>query len=89
MSEKANDCFVCGTVPIYWGSKRSNILDFYDERGIIFFDNLLELKNIFMNVISSDDYKNREEFIKLNYQKAKNLTLDNIYYEYGLKEFLI
>tara|TARA_R110002020_G_scaffold265980_4_gene480829 strand:+ start:1448 stop:2272 length:825 start_codon:yes stop_codon:yes gene_type:complete len=89
VSEKANDCFVCGTVPIYWGSKRSNILDFYDERGIIFFDNLLELKNIFMNIISSDDYENREEFIKLNYQKAKNLTLDGVYYEYGLKELLI
>ena len=42
-----------------------------------------------MNIISSDDYENREEFIKLNYQKAKNLTLDGVYYEYGLKELLI
>lgn len=88
VSEKANDCFACGTVPIYWGSENSNIVDFYDKRGIIFFKNLNELKHVFTNIISEEDYKKRKKFIEINFDKTKNLSLDKIYYDYGLKTFL-
>lgn len=70
-SEKILDCFLTGTVPIYWGTNR--VLELYDEKGIIMFANRKELvhilKKIFRNKIT---YESMLESVKKNYETAKN-----------------
>lgn len=87
-SEKVNDCFCCGTVPIYWGNKNSNIVDYYEAEGILMFETFEELENILMNVVSEEDYKSRLTAVKNNFVKARDLTLDKMYWDHGLGEFL-
>jgi len=43
-TEKILDCFATGTIPIYKGTKK--ILDYYDEDGIIFLDDLLDFSDL-------------------------------------------
>jgi len=68
-TDKIIDCFCTKTLPIYWGAP--NIGDFYDERGIICFDNEDELVNI-INNLTPEDYYSRLEYINYNYELAKN-----------------
>ena len=85
-SEKIIDCFLCGTMPIYFGARK--IDNFFNPKGILKFDNEEELGYI-MNNISFDFYQDRVEAIKENYEIAKNHT-DSINYLYHtyLKESL-
>jgi len=39
-TEKLIDCFLSGTIPIYWGTK--NVSNYFDEGGIIFLPNIDE-----------------------------------------------
>lgn len=73
-SEKIIDCFVTGTVPIYWGCP--SVSKFFDGAGIIEFDSVNDLKSI-LSFISEDDYGKRMDAIKRNY----NLALNYIYPE--------
>lgn len=66
-SEKIIDCFMSYTIPIYWGCP--NISDYFDPKGIIFFENIKELELI-LNNLTSEDYYNRIESIKRNYELA-------------------
>lgn len=66
-TEKIIDTFLTRTIPIYRGC--SNIDNFFDERGIIKFDNENELIEI-INSLTEKDYWDRKEFIEYNYQKA-------------------
>lgn len=78
-SEKLIDCFITGTVPIYWGCP--SIGDFFNEKGIITFDTIEELKQI-LNNLNEEDYKNMEQYVLENYEKAKKyLVADDIIYE--------
>jgi hypothetical protein len=86
-SEKVNDCFCCGSIPIYWGNSNSNVLDYYDSEGIIMFENLSELKVILESVISEEHYASKLQSIQNNFLRAKNLTLDQIYWQYGINTF--
>ena len=81
-TEKILDCFATGTVPIYWGA--SNIGEFFDIRGIITFDKIEELPEIFLN-LSEYDYKQRLPYIKHNFEEVKQYHIyedwmfENIY----------
>ena len=78
-TEKLIDCFVTGTVPIYWGCP--SIGDFFDTNGMIIFDNVEELVGI-INNLSIDDYIKRLESIKNNFNKSKKYLLpDDIIYK--------
>lgn len=77
-SEKIVDCFITGTVPIYYGCP--NIHKFFDQKGILIFTNESELKNILDN-LSMDLYYSMMDSIKYNFEKSLkyNLTNDYIY----------
>ena len=77
-TEKIIDCFVTGTIPIYWGCP--SIGDFFDTKGILTFNKIEELKEIIQN-ISIDFYKKNIESIKNNFFESKKYTIaDNIIY---------
>ena len=65
--DKILDCFVTGTIPIYWGCP--NIGDFFDERGIITFDTAAELRDILLS-IDEKKYLSMLEYAKINFKKA-------------------
>jgi len=66
-TEKIGEAFCTKTVPIYWGCP--NIGDFYDERGIITFNNLEELPNI-INNLTPEKYYEMKPYIDYNYEVA-------------------
>ena len=65
--DKILDCFVTGTIPIYWGCP--NIGDFFDERGIIIFETAKELKDILLS-INEEKYLSMLQYAKINFEKA-------------------
>jgi hypothetical protein len=66
-TEKLLDCFVTGTVPIYWGCP--SIDKFFDKEGIINFNNMDELNTI-INNINEKTYDNMKTAIKNNFDTA-------------------
>jgi hypothetical protein len=85
-SEKANDCFACGTIPIYYGNDNSNIHDYYDSKGIITFETLDELSHIINNVADESWYGGRLEAVKKNYELATNNSVHKVLWEHGISE---
>lgn len=77
-TEKLIDCFLTGTVPIYWGCP--SIGDFFDPNGIITFHTLADLDSILDN-LSDADYDSRHEAIERNFKTAHDyaVTEDYIY----------
>lgn len=71
-SEKIIDCFVTGTVPIFYGT--TNIGDYFDINGIIRFTTIDELHNISKSV-NSDTYKKMKDSIYANFCTAMNNTV--------------
>lgn len=86
-SEKANDCFACGTVPIYYGDKNSNIHDYYDSRGVIIFETLDELSHIINNVANESWYNSNLEAVEKNYELAINNSVHKVLWDHGISEF--
>jgi hypothetical protein len=80
-TEKIIDCFMTGTIPIYWGC--STIGKYFDSKGIIQFDNISDLDNI-LKSISYQDYQNRMSAIISNFEKAK----DYVFFEKHIFNFL-
>lgn len=81
-TEKLLDCFVTGTVPIYWGCP--SIGKFFDEKGILSFKNIDELNNILTNV-NEFTYDNMKESIKNNFEIAvKYKTAEDYLINYDL-----
>lgn len=80
-SEKIVDCFITGTIPIYYGCP--NIGKFFDERGILIFTNERELRDIIDN-LSMELYESKLEYVKKNFEKSLtyNLTNDLMYKNY-------
>lgn len=80
-TEKLIDCFVTGTVPIYWGCK--GIWKYFDLDGMIVFDTLEELKDI-MNHLKPIEYDKRMNAIKNNFNKAQEYVVpeDILYKNY-------
>jgi|694.fasta_scaffold37788_10 hypothetical protein len=76
-TEKITDCFMTGTIPIYYGMK--NIGDFFNIDGIIILDDNFKIENL-----SFELYKSKIESIKDNFNRAKNLLTaeDYLYINY-------
>ena len=71
-SEKLIDCFMTGTIPIYWGCP--SIGNFFDIDGVITFDSLEELEDV-LNKITPELYNSKIESIKSNFELAKKYIL--------------
>lgn len=74
-TEKILDCFLTGTIPLYWGTK--NIVNYFDEKGIIFLPNSNEWGFDFdksLEIISSlneEFYLERLDSVIKNFNKAQ------------------
>jgi len=78
-SEKLIDCFVTGTIPIYWGCP--SIGDFFDLDGIITFDSLDELDYI-LSTLTPELYMEKLESINNNFIKSQDFIIaDDIVYK--------
>lgn len=73
-SEKILDCFLAGSIPIYYGPE--NIGKWFNKDGIIQFSSLEELQNIVSN-LTDKDYDNRIEAVKDNLERALYYAEDN------------
>lgn len=82
-TEKITDCFMCGTVPIYYGIP--NICDFFDKDGIIVLNDNFDIKDI-----SFDLYKSMLLAIKNNFKIANEmLTAEDYIYINHIKNYEI
>lgn len=70
-TEKIIDCFLSGTVPIYYGCP--SISKFFNEKGIITFSNPKECFDI-IHSLTKEKYDELYPFIKENFEKAQNYT---------------
>lgn len=68
-TEKLLDCFLTGTIPIYWGTEK--ILNIFDKDGILFLNSDGSLPEINEKI-----YRSKEQSIKNNFNIAlkNNLT---------------
>ena len=65
-TEKLTDCFMTGTIPIYYGIP--NIGEFFNLDGIILMDENLDINDLNVSL-----YKSKEKAVLENYKKAKKL----------------
>jgi len=82
-ADKIYDCFATGTVPIYWGAP--NIADYFDERGIITFDNPQELADILFS-LTEEKYSSMLPYVVNNFERVqKYLSPDDLIFEETLR----
>ena len=77
-TEKIMDCFVSGTIPIYYGTKSTSTA--FDEGGIIYFDGIESLSNILSKLFENPwkIYNERLKSLYANYLIVrKYLSLDD------------
>jgi len=67
-TEKLIDCFLTGTIPIYWGAPIAHI---FDKRGYFTFNTLDQLKLI-LDKLDNIDYNTLKPYILKNFNIAKN-----------------
>jgi hypothetical protein len=70
-TEKIIDCFLSGTVPIYYGCP--SIGKFFNIKGILTFSNPKECFDT-ISVLTKEKYYNMLPFIKENFEKAQKYT---------------
>lgn len=77
-TEKLIDCFLTGTVPIYWGCP--GIGKFFDTNGILSFDTLQDAHQ-WLQKADEVDYHSRRSAIMENFERAKSYvnTYDSVY----------
>lgn len=77
-SEKLLDCFLTGTIPVYYGCP--SISRFFNIDGIITFDNIPELINL-IETLDENLYLKKMDAIKQNFDLAKRYVIadDTIY----------
>ena len=68
ITEKIIDCFATKTIPIYYGCP--NVGEFFNEKGILSFNDMDELDKI-LNTITPELYDSMEDVLEENYQKSK------------------
>lgn len=74
-TEKIINCFVTGTIPIYWGARK--IGDFFDERGILVIEPTANSIEGALAQATKELYKKCQPYIKENFERAQNyLSLD-------------
>ena len=67
-SEKLIDCFLSGTVPIYWGCPAIGL--FFNLDGMVTFENHRQLKAT-LPMLNEADYRRRSAAIKMNFELAQ------------------
>jgi hypothetical protein len=72
VTEKITDCFMTGTIPIYYGIK--NIGDYFNTDGIILLNDDFNIEDLSFNL-----YFSKMEAIKENLEITKNLLLAEDY----------
>ena len=75
-TENLIDCFMTGTVPIYWGCP--SIGRFFNTEGMIIFDKIEDLDEI-INNLTFDKYNNMKAAIQENFEKAKEYLIAEDY----------
>ncbi len=65
-SEKVIDCFLTGTIPLYWGGELPNA---FDSMGVITWNTLDDLVDI-VSSLSADLYRSRHNAVLHNYNAA-------------------
>ena len=86
-TEKINNCFATGTIPIYFGARRIDKI--YNSEGIIVFNDVSELLTI-INKLSKDEYYKRIKAVKQNHEICKQFISieDYIFINYLSKKNL-
>lgn len=76
-TEKITDCFMTGTIPVYYGI--NNIGDFFNKEGIIILDNNFKIEDL-----TFDLYNSKLNAVIENFQISNDLLLaeDYIYLKY-------
>jgi hypothetical protein len=69
--EKLIDCFLTGTVPIFWGCP--SIHKFFNVKGMLIFNTLQECINI-INTLTIEKYTGMLPYIKENFKTAKKYS---------------
>jgi hypothetical protein len=69
-TEKLLDCFLTGTIPIYWGDP--GIDHVFDKNGILFYDDKFDYKHL-----SFDLYYSKMKSIENNFYKAVDILKTN------------
>ena len=75
-TEKLIDCFMTGTIPIYYGCP--SIGEFFNTDGMIMFDKWEDLKDI-ISGLNSELYESKIDAIKDNFERAKNYLITEDY----------
>lgn len=84
-TEKLIDCFMVGTIPIYWGCP--SVMNYFNPDGIITFETIPDLQQI-LSVIDSNFYERKKNAIIDNFNLAKKyLVADNLIYNYLESEY--
>lgn len=85
-TEKILDCFLTGTIPIYYGCP--NIDKFFNTNGFYIFHTVEELLYIIKN-LTPRDYYDKINIIKENFDKALQLRYNNdIYFDKYFKDLI-
>lgn len=71
-TEKIIDCFLTGTVPIYWGCP--SLMEFFDIEGIIWIDSETQYLKTIHN-LSPELYESKLPAIRKNFELAKNYSI--------------
>lgn len=71
-SEKLVDCFVTGTIPVYWGCK--GIKDFFDMDGIITFNSVNELEKL-LPTLDASTYFKKIHSVERNFKLAQKYSV--------------
>lgn len=81
ISEKLLDCLLFGTIPIYYGCP--NVGDFFDIRGILYFNTPEELLEI-VNNLSMEKYQDMLPYVEKNLNIALDTyqTNDRIFHKF-------
>ena len=75
-TEKIIDCFMSGTVPIYWGCPAIGM--FFDKEGIIAFEHPRDL-GLILEQIGPEDYAQRLPAIHRNFHRAQRYFYPDAY----------
>lgn len=79
-SEKILDCFMTGTIPIYFGCP--SIHRFFNNDGILSFNTIPELEKILSEVVNADFYNQKIKAIEENFELAKKYIIaDDLVYK--------